>query len=244
MHAGRNGAPRTPHALAATPVDAITSAPGAEARAGPVARRTALLLTASAPSRRIALAAPGAGELATLKTANAASATLGDKGQPLAIGFGRELPGSARDIALADFAVASSTALGRRARLRIEIASPGARLHVRVAVELANATPGLTLQFRRIGEAPEAFGAYSSEHVAALTARDGRFWSPVLAGDTAVIEVSADAGASLAGHAVKASRSANRAHARRRRGPARACGAAREGHGHRRTRRARAKSTW
>ena len=175
----------------------IRSVPPAEYRADTMAKKASLQLSTGASARRIELNAPSAADAAPMKSYNAASATGPDgKGHPLAIGFGRELPAAARTVPLSELTWIAAPDGGRTAR--IEIASPGAAA-LRVALVLPAAHPDLSVRFA--GSAPNAtvFGDYPVNAIAEESMRSGLFWSPVLAGDTAIIEFHAAADASIAG---------------------------------------------
>ncbi len=111
-------------ALSASAVDrdpAALSAPPGIATVGGTRAKAALVLPAAAAARRIDLARPAAADEAALAAYNARRE---GKGQPLAIGFGRDVPHSVRTVALAGLAWTTAADGGRVAR--IEVASPGA----------------------------------------------------------------------------------------------------------------------
>src|SRR5690606_13027690 len=110
-----------------------------------------------AAARTIDLARPDASEAAALAAYNAGR---GGKGQPLAIGFGRDVPPAARSVALAGLAWTAAPDGGRVAR--IDVASPGAAA-LRVAVALPVASLGLSVRFAGSGA---AFDAISADAVA------------------------------------------------------------------------------
>jgi lysyl endopeptidase len=172
----------------------VTSAAPAEVEGGAVVRRVQLQSAPGVRARRIDLLPPAAAEEATMKRHNAALAALDGKGMPLAIGFGRDLPRAARRVDVSDLAWEASADGGRVAR--IEIASPGA-VSLRVAVAMTTAEPGLELRFAGSSSEDQAFGAYPAGAIAAETALYGVFWSPMLAGEVAVIELHVVPGASV-----------------------------------------------
>jgi lysyl endopeptidase len=181
----------SPSAEAATD---IRSVPPAEYR-GKAAVKTALKLVSGAPAHRIELEAPGAAEAAPMKSYNAAGATGSDgKGHPLAIGFGRELPMTARTIPLSKLTWIAAPDGGRTAR--IEIASAGAAA-LRVALMMSAAHPDLTVRFAGSAANATVFGDYPVNAIAEESMRSGLFWSPVLAGETATIEFHAAADVSV-----------------------------------------------
>ena len=174
----------------------IRSAPPAEYRGDTAAKTTSLSMSAGARAHRIELVAPGAAEVAPMKSYNVASVAGRDgKGHPLAIGFGRELPQSARSVPLSELTWIAAPDGGRIAR--VEIASPGAAA-LRVALALPASHPGVFVRFAGAGANAAVFGDYPVDAIAEESLRSGLYWSPVLAGDTATIEFHAAADASIA----------------------------------------------
>lgn len=174
----------------------ITAVPPA-AYAGPSAlKSTAATPLSDGPAHRIVLAPPAPDAAASMKARNDRSAAKtpadGDKGRPLAIGYGRDVAFTARRIVLADLDWVAGADGGRSAR--IEIASPGAAA-LRVALRLSAPTAGLTVRYAGVAAKAAVFGAYPANSLASSDLH----WSPVLAGDTAIIELRAAANASLAG---------------------------------------------
>ncbi|MFO1322616.1 MAG: serine protease [Burkholderiales bacterium] len=200
-------------ALFASAIDAapVASAPQTESRGVRVAEIVRLRMPDGAAARRIALGAPATGEAAAVQSYNAGAAGMRGPagrpmGQPLAIGFGREMPAASRTLSLADLAWQDDPAGGRTAR--VEIASPGAAA-MRVSLALSDPAAKFSVRFAGAGAAADAFGAYTAAAIADATARGGRFWSPVLEGDVAVVEVHAEAGAALEGVALRIPRVAH-----------------------------------
>jgi lysyl endopeptidase len=178
-------------AVAAVPQGAVTSALPTEYRPGAAVAKAALVLATDAPSRRIDLPAPAAAEFAALAAYNA---QRDHKGQPLAIGFGRAVSAAARAFRLADLAWAAAPDGSRSARL--DVASPGAAA-LRVALTLPVGAAGLTVRFAPRGEGATVQGEVSGAAIAEDTQRAGQFWSPVLPGDTAAVELHLAAGAAI-----------------------------------------------
>ena len=85
---------------------------------------------------------------------------------------------------------------GRSAR--IEIHSPDATA-LRVAMQLPAANPDLSVRFAGAGANAKVFGPIPANTIAQDTAAFGKFWSPVLEGDTATIEFHAGADVALGG---------------------------------------------
>jgi len=182
----------TAHAASLVPVadrSAVVAVPPVEYRGPTITRTTALVSPAGLPARRIDLASPREAESATLRAYNLAS---GGKGQPLAIGYGRELPPAARDIALATLDWMPDAGGGRSAR--VMIASPGAAA-LRVALSLDGSPGGVAFRFAGSASGALVHGPFAAGEVE----RERLYWSPVLAGDTATIEISVDPDVALEG---------------------------------------------
>jgi len=187
-------------ALAAAPVTAV---PPAEYRpTNVVPKSEPSTLASTTASRRIALAAPTDKELAVLKAKNATSSSRRTtrvdpkKSRALAIGFPRALPAASKQVALASL---DWETLEDGSRVsRVDIHSPGASA-LRVSLAVAKAHPDLTIAFAGNGARSEVFGPRPLNAIVEATARDGSFWSPVLHGDTASIEVHAAAGTNVDG---------------------------------------------
>ncbi|MGC1819363.1 MAG: serine protease [Casimicrobiaceae bacterium] len=178
----------------------ITAVPPADYQP-PIVRKTAateLLLPVGAQSLRIALPAPSEAELAPLRSKNAA--TPGQSrmavAKALAIALPRDVPDAARSVALDSLAWQSLSDGSRAAR--IDIASAGAAA-LRVALSLQQTDTGVSFRFAGNGAQAQVFGPIPGNAIAADTTRFGMFWSPVLEGDTASIEIQAEAGVSVQG---------------------------------------------
>lgn len=167
----------------------IVAVPPVDYRGPTVTRTTALVAPDGAPARHIDLPSPRDAEVAGIRAYNQAADV---KGQPLAIGYGRELPPGARDIALAALDWTPDAGGGRSAR--IEIASPGAAA-LRVALALDGVPAGIALRFKGSAAGAAAFGPVAAGDIA----RERLYWSPALAGDQATIEISADPDVALDG---------------------------------------------
>lgn len=178
-------------AAAASPQGAVTSAPPTEYRPAAAVAKAALVLATDAPSLRIDLPAPGAAEVASVAAFNA---RRDGKGQPLAIGFGRDVASAVRRVRLSDLAWVAAPDGGRSARF--DVASPGAAA-LRVALALPEGTAGLSVRFASKGAGAAVHGEVSGAAIAEDTLRAGQFWSPVLAGDTAAVELHVAAGAAI-----------------------------------------------
>ncbi len=177
---------------------AITSAPPAEPRTAQVAMAipATLVLNKDAPAARIDLAPPGAPELAAFKARNAVAADRGRRvySKALAVGFGREMPAETRTVRLSDLAWVADGEGGRSAR--IEVRSPNA-YSLRIAMQLPATDPDLAVRFAGSAAGAQVFGPVPGNAIAQDTERFGQFWSPVLAGDVAIIEFHAGPGVSV-----------------------------------------------
>lgn len=166
------------------------------AKSAPPARA----LARDASSHRVELAPPAASEMATFRAQNAvpAGAERRATSKALAVGFGRELPTAARTIHLSALTwTADADGEGGRSA-RIEIRSPNAAA-LRVAMQLTTTDADLSVRFAGSGAAANIFGPFPARAVAQDTARFGQFWSPVLEGDVATIELRAGAGVQVDG---------------------------------------------
>ena len=109
------------------------------------------------------------------------------------------MPGDARTIVLTELSWQALPDGSRAAR--VEITSPGAAA-VRIALALPDVHPDLTLKFAGNGARAAVMGPYPANVVAEATDRGGMFWTPVLEGDTAIVELHAAAGATFDGVAL------------------------------------------
>ena len=149
-----------------------------------------------ASSHSVVLAQPLAAERAKLTQANSGrGSAIARPGMPQFIGFGRDVPVTESRV---DLASLKWTVLDGGARVaRIEVASTGAA-GIRVAVRLAKTHPDISVRFAG-ASAPAAMASVPANTIAQATARFGEYWSPVIDGERAAIEIEAEPGASLAG---------------------------------------------
>ncbi|HMA32484.1 MAG TPA: trypsin-like peptidase domain-containing protein [Casimicrobiaceae bacterium] len=178
----------------------VTAVPPADYRP-PLIKKAAtavLLLPVDAQALRISLPAPSAAELAALRAKNAATTAQGAKGvaKALAIALPRELPDASRSIAL-DALAWQPLPDGSRAA-RIAVTSPGAAA-LRVALVLQRTDTGVSFRFAGSGAQGQVFGPIPANAIAADTARFGMFWTPVLEGDTAILEIQVEQGVHVQG---------------------------------------------
>jgi len=175
----------------------VTAVPPADLRAGSAAKATAgnVLLAPDAASYRIALPEPTAAERASLVVRNAPSSMRGEKATklkgPLALAFPRDVPAASRSIPLATLAWQTLSDGSHAAR--IDVVSPGAAA-LRVALQVPSLDPGVTLRFTGNGSLARVFGPVPGNAAASDTTRFGRFWTPVLDGDVATVELHVESG--------------------------------------------------
>jgi hypothetical protein len=184
-------------AIAAATITAVppaVHAPPPTVKTAPLTR----LVGADAPKRTVSLAAPSATEWNAVREKNktlragaaAGAAPAVEKGKPLAIGLGRDVPLADRTIDAASLAWVPIADGGYAAR--VDIRSQGASA-LRVAITMAQTNPDVALRF--VGSAPSAeVFTVPANAIAAATLRDGQYWSPVLEGGTATMEIVAPAG--------------------------------------------------
>jgi hypothetical protein len=176
----------------------ILSAPPAVPVRAAVATKSApaaLLLPETSAARRVVLTAPTPAEAAgaNFKSTAASSSGKGSAKRTRAIvGFARTLPASERVLPLSALPW-QDLGSGIKAA-RISVTSPGAGA-LRIGLALTLPPPGLALQFRGSASGAEVQGPVSGARIAA----DGIYWSPLLDGDTAVLELSLPQGVSFAG---------------------------------------------
>jgi hypothetical protein len=152
---------------------------------------------------RVDLARPGAAERAKLATLNGDRGTaLARPGMPQFIGFGRDVDAQKRRIELSSLTW-TTTAEGARVA-RVEVASLGAA-GITVAVRLPAMQPDATLRYAA-ATATQAIASVPANTVAQATARFGEYWSPVIDGERAAIEIEVPKDASLAGVALEIAR--------------------------------------
>jgi lysyl endopeptidase len=175
----------------------LSAPPAIPARAAAATKSVpaALLLPESAVARRITLAVPTAAETdsARAKSASAgAGGKVSSKRSRAVVGFARVLPSTEQQVPVSALRW-HDLANGMQAA-RITVNSPGAGA-LRIGLSLALPPPGLTLRFRGSASGAAVQGPIDAAHIAA----DAVYWSPLLDGDTAVVELALPQGVSLAG---------------------------------------------
>ncbi len=171
--------------------------PAVPARAAVVAKSApaALLLPETAAAHRVTLTAPTLAEsqgAIPKSTAAAANGKTSTKRSRAIVGFARTLPANERVLPLSALPW-RDLGSGLKAA-RITVNSPGAGA-LRIGLSLTLPPPGLALRFRGSNPGAAVQGPISAARIAA----DAVYWSPLLDGDTAVVELSLPQGVSLAG---------------------------------------------
>jgi hypothetical protein len=171
-------------ALAAAAANAATTAPAAVYRPPlPVRAETAaaFLTSDAAPRYTLTLQAPTPAELASLKSFAVPRNGVSIKAHRLKIGFARAGPAGDRALPLA--ALPWQSVSGGMA-VRIEIQSPTAG-SIRLGIDFESADPRVALRFAGSGAPQRVYGPV----LASELGRGRRYWSPILDGDTATLEV-------------------------------------------------------
>lgn len=150
-----------------------------------IAESAQLRLPVGAPARAIALAPPAAVERTrakSMRSARTGRVLKASTNRGLEVGFAREVPSSERNVRFAELAW-MPTAGGTKAA-RVALNSPGA-VALRIELALDAAPRELVVRFAGSRAGAPQYGPY---RLADLM-RDGDFWSPVLEGDTAIVEL-------------------------------------------------------
>lgn len=173
---------------------AAESVPGATTATKAAPAAVAMRLGGATAGRRVELASPGSSagrEIAKLNGGGSVSSP----GRPQFIGFGRDVPKASRKV---DLSALAWTQLDDGTRVaRVEVASSGAAA-VRVALRASLLDGAATLRFAAPG-ARSALLSVPASTVAQAVARFGEYWSPVIEGSAAAIEISVPAAAKLDG---------------------------------------------
>ena len=165
--------------------------PAAPAAAVVVTER---LHTTDAPRRAIDLGAVTARDRAVLRARNLAQSARagstakrgGARALPLSIGFARTVPAAA---AVLDGATLDWVPLADGGFVaRVDVASTDAAA-IRLALVGSVTDPDVTVRFAGSAAGAQVFGPYPANAVAEATKRDGAFWSPVLEGSVATLEI-------------------------------------------------------
>jgi hypothetical protein len=155
----------------------------AQSKAEPVA--AALVAPVRTAARTIALPPPTAQEQAQLQAPLASgvtsSSSMRAKRHALAIGFARSVPEGEQSMSLVGLAWQPLADGGKAAQ--IVFSSPGAAA-IRLGVSMA-APAGVVLRFAGSGATPQVFGPFAAGAIAATKV----YWSPVLDGESATLEI-------------------------------------------------------
>ena len=168
--------------VAGAQIVAVPPAANRSAAAARVEASTTLLTPANSPKYTIALSVPSAGEQAQLQQRSAATGgpALHAKRQVRVIGFNRALPNGNRSITLAGLSWQTLPDGGKAAQIRVN--SPGAAA-IRLGLSSSAAPSGVAVRFAGAGS--EVYGPYAASNIA----QERTFWSPVLDGETATMEI-------------------------------------------------------
>jgi len=182
-------------AAAQAPVTQAPSASYSAARAPKAAVAAPMRLEGAVQAHRVELARPGATERAKLAALNGNGSALSAPGMPQFIGFGRDVDAQKRRVDLSALTW-TTTADGARVA-RIEVASVGAA-GIRVALRMPTTHPDVKVRFAG-ASATQAVASVPANAIAQATARFGEYWSPVIDGERAAIEIEVEKGATIAG---------------------------------------------
>jgi lysyl endopeptidase len=164
----------------------IVAVPPAANRGGAAAKAegaATLIAPAGSPKYSIALPEPSTEERAQLQKRSGATAggpAMVAKRQVRAIGFARALPNGDRSVTLAGLSWQSLPDGGKVAQVVVN--SPGAAA-MRLGLTMAASPPGVAVRFA--GSGSQAYGPYLASTIAATKT----YWSPVLDGESATLEI-------------------------------------------------------
>jgi lysyl endopeptidase len=137
----------------------------------------------TAPRYALALSAPSASEMASLTAPPPTrSGPVSLRNRRLKIGFARA--GPAGDKLLPSRALPWQVLADLGQAARIQVQSPGAKA-IRLGIELRTSVTGVALRFAGSARPQQIFGPYLASDVASA----GRYWSPIVDGDTVIMEV-------------------------------------------------------
>jgi lysyl endopeptidase len=161
--------------IVAVPPAANRSAAKAESMAG-------LVEPAGAPKYSIDLSAPTAEEEAQLqrRSDTAGRPAMATKRHVRAIGFSRKIPDGDHSLTLAALPWQSLADGGKAAQ--IVVRSPGAAA-LRLSLRMASSQSGVSVRFQ--SSASQVYGPFTAPQIAETKT----FWSPVLEGDSATLEI-------------------------------------------------------
>ncbi|HEV8501004.1 MAG TPA: trypsin-like serine protease [Casimicrobiaceae bacterium] len=173
-------------AVDAAPINAVPPAVSTTPVTAAAKSQSALLLQGAVSALTIALPAPSESELATTRSLP----LTGMRMKPMPIGFGRDVPAAERTIALGSLSWQGTADGGRAAQ--IVVTSPGA-VGLRVALQMAATDPDIVIRLKGDDPHAVAIGPIAANELAQSTAKFGEWWSPILEGSHATIEISVSA---------------------------------------------------
>src|SRR6185312_3999449 len=177
-------------AAQAAPLDAVPPAYSTSPASSAAKAQSALRLTGASPALTIALPAPTAAELASVRTIPG----VGMRAKPKPIGFGRDVPAAQQSIALASLAWQPTADGGRAAQ--VAVTSPGAAA-LRVALAIAATDPDIVIRLQGDATHAEPMGPVPANEIAETVSKVGEWWSPVLEGSRATIEIAVAPGVDI-----------------------------------------------
>lgn len=169
-------------AVGAAPLNAVPPAVSTTPVTAAAKSQSALLLQGSASPLVVTLPVPTAAELAAARSLP----MTGMRMKPMPIGFGRDVPADKRTIALAALAWQGTSEGGRAAQ--IVVTSPGAAA-LRVALRMAATDPDIVIRLKGDDPHAVAMGPIPANEIAEATSQIGEWWSPILEGSHATIEI-------------------------------------------------------
>jgi lysyl endopeptidase len=140
----------------------------------------------------IALPSPTAGELSALR----GSAATGASARPEQIGFGRAVPAPLRNVPLRTLQWRATADGGRAAQ--ITIAAPESAA-LRIALRFSSTDPQVSIRLKGNDRAAKVMGPYDLRDMAAVVTQAGIWWSPILEGSSATLEIAVAKGVDIDG---------------------------------------------
>jgi lysyl endopeptidase len=143
---------------------------------------TTLLLPSGAAMRSISLTVPTTTEHRKLSATTTTNDSIAAKRDRVAIGFARKVPTADASLRLADLIWTRTD--GRMQVAQVRLTSPGARA-IRLGVVLTEVPATLEVRFKGSNSNAPLFGPYPETTMR----RDAMYWSPVLEGETSIMEL-------------------------------------------------------
>jgi hypothetical protein len=177
-------------AARAASLDAVPPAYSTSTVSPAAKAQSALRLATRVPSVTIALPPPTEAELASVRTIPG----VGLRAKPMPIGFGRDVPAAQRSIALASLTWQPTADGGRAAQ--VAVTSPGAAA-LRLALAIAATDPDIAIRLQGDAANAQPMGPVPANVIAEAVSKMGEWWSPVLEGSRATIEIAVGAGVDI-----------------------------------------------